>query len=169
MTPVLRQHAEIQCAHELEELQKADNRQRPTNWALSPWAVTDYLLGVRLDNGFEVTPKYIGSRRLMEIAVATLATDRAAVRRSRHRQITAWQFASASGWPPPPWPATSARCTPRSNGWTDRSVSPTGRPCSGTSPPPTATAPAASWDLDRAERLIPTLSLILGVETDESG
>jgi hypothetical protein len=63
MTPVLRQHAEIQCAHELEELQKADNRQRPTNWALSPWAVTDYLLGVRLNNGFEVTPKYIGSRR----------------------------------------------------------------------------------------------------------
>lgn len=77
MTPVLRQHAEIQFAHELEELQKADTRQRPTNWALSPWAVTDYLLGVRLDNGFEVTPKYIGSRRLMEIAVATLVTDRA--------------------------------------------------------------------------------------------
>jgi MoxR-like ATPase len=77
MTPVLRQHAEIQFAHELEELQKADTRQRPPNWALSPWAVTDYLLGVRLDNGFEVTPKYLGSRRLMEIAVATLVTDRA--------------------------------------------------------------------------------------------
>ena len=39
--------------------------------------MTDYLLGVRLDNGFEVTPKYIGNRRLVEIAVATLATDRA--------------------------------------------------------------------------------------------
>ncbi len=77
MTLVLRQHAEIQFAHELDELQKADTRQRPPNWALSPWAVTDYLLGVRLDNGFEVTPKYIGNRRLMEIAVATLVTDRA--------------------------------------------------------------------------------------------
>ena len=77
MSQVLRQHAETQFAHELEELQKADTRQRPTHWALSPWAVTDYLLGIRLDNGFEVTPKYIGGRRLMEIAVATLATDRA--------------------------------------------------------------------------------------------
>ena len=36
-----------------------------------------YLLGGKLDNGFEIEPKYIGQRRLMEIAVATLATDRA--------------------------------------------------------------------------------------------
>jgi MoxR-like ATPase len=39
--------------------------------------VVTYLMGGKLDNGFEVSPKYIGSRRLMEIAVATLATDRA--------------------------------------------------------------------------------------------
>jgi MoxR-like ATPase len=39
--------------------------------------VTDYILGTRLPNGFEVTPKYIGDRRLVEVAVATLATDRA--------------------------------------------------------------------------------------------
>ncbi len=77
MSLVLRQHAETQFAHELVELQKSDARQRPANWALSPWAVTTYLLGGQLDNGFEVTPKYIGHRRLMEIAVATLATDRA--------------------------------------------------------------------------------------------
>ncbi|PTT78647.1 ATPase, partial [Pelomonas sp. HMWF004] len=31
----------------------------------------------RLDNGFELSAKYIGDARLMEIAVATLATDRA--------------------------------------------------------------------------------------------
>ena len=36
-----------------------------------------YLLGGTLENGFEVTPKYIGSERLIEIAIATLATDRA--------------------------------------------------------------------------------------------
>ena len=36
-----------------------------------------YLLGGTLDSGFAVTPKYIGNRRLMEVAVATLATDRA--------------------------------------------------------------------------------------------
>ena len=74
---VLRQHAEQQFAEELAALQAVDNRPRPPSWRLSPWAVTTYLMGGKLDNGFEVTPKYIGSRRLMEIAVATLATDRA--------------------------------------------------------------------------------------------
>src|SRR5919199_4165365 len=74
---VLRQHAEQQYAEELHELAKADDRQRPPNWKLSPWAVSTYLLGGRLPNGFEVTPKYIGNARLIEIAVSTLATDRA--------------------------------------------------------------------------------------------
>jgi MoxR-like ATPase len=77
MSEALRQHAEQLFAEELDELKKADNRQRPTNWNLSPWAVSTYLLGGKLENGFQVTPKYIGSRRVIEIAVATLATDRA--------------------------------------------------------------------------------------------
>ena len=76
-TTVLRQHAEQQFAEELAALQHADQRQRPPNWKLSPWAVVTYLMGGRLDNGFEIVPKYIGSQRLMEIAVSTLATDRA--------------------------------------------------------------------------------------------
>jgi len=76
-TNVLRQHAEQQFAEELAQLQKTDTRQKPENWLLSPWAVVTYLIGGKLDSGFEVSPKYIGSRRLMEIAVATLATDRA--------------------------------------------------------------------------------------------
>jgi MoxR-like ATPase len=74
---VLRAHAEQQYAEELHELARADTRQRPPNWRLSPWAVATYLLGGRLDSGFAVTPKYIGSRRLIETAIATLATDRA--------------------------------------------------------------------------------------------
>ncbi|WP_431477173.1 ATP-binding protein [Massilia eburnea] len=74
---VLRQSAEQQFAHELAALKEADQRQRPPNWELSPWAVATYLLGGTLDNGFEITPKYIGKRRIIEIAVATLATDRA--------------------------------------------------------------------------------------------
>ena len=77
MSEALRQHAEHLFAHEIDELRKADSRQRPSNWNLSPWAVATYLLGGKLDNGFEVTPKYIGNRRVIEIAVATLATDRA--------------------------------------------------------------------------------------------
>lgn len=76
-TTVLRQHAEHQFAEELAALQQVDQRQRPANWKLSPWAVVTYLMGGRLSNGFEIVPKYIGSQRLMEIAVSTLATDRA--------------------------------------------------------------------------------------------
>lgn len=74
---VLRQHAEQQYAEELAELAKADKRQRPPNWQLSPWAVRTYLTGGTLPNGFVISPKYIGNARLIEIAVATLATDRA--------------------------------------------------------------------------------------------
>lgn len=74
---MLRQHAEIQFAEELDQLIRIDKKQRPEQWRLSPWAVATYLLGAKLDNGFEISAKYIGSRRLIEIAVATLATDRA--------------------------------------------------------------------------------------------
>ncbi|HYE72988.1 MAG TPA: AAA family ATPase, partial [Blastocatellia bacterium] len=77
MTTLLREHAEQQFAEELAELAKQDDRQRPPNWKLSPWAVATYILGGKLDNGFVVSPKYIGNRRLIEIAIATLATDRA--------------------------------------------------------------------------------------------
>jgi len=74
---VLRQHAEQLFAEELAELKKQDTGHLPPNWLLSPAAVVTYLMGGKLKNGFEVSPKYIGSRRLMEIAVATLTTDRA--------------------------------------------------------------------------------------------
>src|SRR5438552_629831 len=76
-TTVLRQHAEQQYATELDALAKSDSRTRPPNWKLSPWAVSTYILGGKLDTGFEITPKYIGDRRIIEIAVSTLATDRA--------------------------------------------------------------------------------------------
>lgn len=74
---ILRQHAEQLYAQELDELQKQDDNKRPANWKLSPQSVVVYLIGGKLKNGFEVSPKYIGNRRLMEIAVATLTTDRA--------------------------------------------------------------------------------------------
>jgi MoxR-like ATPase len=74
---VLRAHAEEEYAEELEVLAQQDSKPRPPGWRLSPWAVRLYLMGGRLDNGFEVTPKYIGNARLMEIAIATVATDRA--------------------------------------------------------------------------------------------
>ncbi|MEU0516456.1 AAA family ATPase [Streptosporangium sp. NPDC006007] len=73
MTTVLRAHAEDQYAEELAILAKDDDRVRPPGWKLSPWAVTGYILG----DGDRITPKYIGPRRIVEVAVATLATDRA--------------------------------------------------------------------------------------------
>ena len=77
MRTLLRLHAEEQYAHELEELIKQDSGQRPPNWKMSPRSVVTYLMGGKLKNGFQVSPKYIGNQRLMEIAVATLTTDRA--------------------------------------------------------------------------------------------
>ena len=76
-TPVLRQHAEIQYAAELAALAAQDERPRPPKWKLSPWAVTDYLLGKILADGTVISAKYIGDRRVIEVAVTTLATDRA--------------------------------------------------------------------------------------------
>ena len=77
MSTVLRQHAEQLFSEELDELKKADTEKRPPNWNLSPQAVVTYILGGKLKNGLQVTPKYIGNKRLIEIAVATLTTDRA--------------------------------------------------------------------------------------------
>jgi MoxR-like ATPase len=74
---ILRPHAEQEYAEELSVLSRLDDRPRPPRWRLSPWAVVTYLVGGRLSDGTVLTPKYVGSRRLMEVAVATIATDRA--------------------------------------------------------------------------------------------
>jgi MoxR-like ATPase len=76
-TDLLRAHAEDAWADELAALAAADDRPRPPQWRLSPWAVTTYLLGGTLPDGTTVTAKYLGHRRIIEVAVATLATDRA--------------------------------------------------------------------------------------------
>src|SRR3954462_1382154 len=75
-TEVLRPHAEVEYAEELAALTSVDDRPRPPAWLLSPSAVVTYLLGGRVGD-VEITPKYVGPRRLIEIAVATIATDRA--------------------------------------------------------------------------------------------
>ena len=73
----LRPHAEFVYAAELDALTRADDRARPPRWRMSPWAVVTYVMGGVLPDGTLVTPKYVGARRLIEVAVATLATDRA--------------------------------------------------------------------------------------------
>jgi MoxR-like ATPase len=74
---VLRQQAEQAYAGELAALAAADTQPRPPSWRLSPWAVRTYVLGGELPDGTAIKPKYIGNARRIEVAIATLATDRA--------------------------------------------------------------------------------------------
>jgi MoxR-like ATPase len=69
--------AEQQYASELEALRAGDSTPRPPQWQLSPRAVVTYVMGGQAADGTAITPKYVGNRRLIETAVATLATDRA--------------------------------------------------------------------------------------------
>src|SRR6516225_8229049 len=73
---VLRQPAEVEYAAELAALRAADRDARPEGCALSPRTVRTYILGGKLA-GAEIRPKYLGNQRVVEIAIATLATDRA--------------------------------------------------------------------------------------------
>jgi MoxR-like ATPase len=76
-TYLQRRHAEDEYGHELAALAVGDDRVKPPGWRLSPAAVVTYLLGGVAADGTPVVPKYVGDRRLVEVAVATLATDRA--------------------------------------------------------------------------------------------
>jgi MoxR-like ATPase len=73
----LRIVAEQANADELAALGRGDDFPRPPNWKLSPQAVVTYLMGGKARDGTPIGAKYVGNRRLIETAVATLATDRA--------------------------------------------------------------------------------------------
>ena len=73
----LRQSAEEIYSEELKALAHGDERPRPEGWKMSPQAVVTYILGGKAANGTPIAAKYVGKRRLIETAVATLATDRA--------------------------------------------------------------------------------------------
>lgn len=72
---MLRAPAEVLYAEELEQLAKQDKHPRPPGWKLSPRAVATYITGGKAGS-LAITPKYIGHKRLVEIAVSTLVTDR---------------------------------------------------------------------------------------------
>ena len=76
MTEALRLPAEKTYAAELAAL-SADEGARPPGWVLTPRAALTYLMGGKAKNGTAIGAKYIGDRRLVETAIATLATDRA--------------------------------------------------------------------------------------------
>lgn len=73
---VLREPAERIFASELAALAETDTHERPPGWKLSPRAVLTYVLGGKAGE-VEISPKYVGQSRLVEIAIATLVTDRA--------------------------------------------------------------------------------------------
>jgi MoxR-like ATPase len=77
MSEKLRLPAEQDYAAELAALAAGDSFHRPPGWALSPKAVVTYLMGGKAGDGTVITPKYVGDARLIQTAVATLATDRA--------------------------------------------------------------------------------------------
>ncbi len=73
---ILRQPAEVIYQEEIKSLIKHDKNEVPTGWQMSPQAVLTYIVGGSTPD-MDITPKYIGNRRLVEICIATLLTDRA--------------------------------------------------------------------------------------------
>lgn len=76
MNDILRKTAEEQFKHEIDALIAAEKNEIPYGWKMSPKSVLTYIIGGKV-NGVEITPKYIGNKRLVEIAISTILTDRA--------------------------------------------------------------------------------------------
>jgi len=73
---ILRLTAEEQYADEIKALIENEKNPIPVGWQMSPLSVLTYIIGGK--SGKQViTPKYIGNKRLVEIAISTLVTDRA--------------------------------------------------------------------------------------------
>lgn len=73
---VQRLPAEALYQREIDALIAAETDAVPTGWRMSPRSVLTYITGGRV-KGVDITPKYMGNKRLVEIAIATLITDRA--------------------------------------------------------------------------------------------
>ena len=82
-TAIIRQPAEVRSARELAALKANDRWPMPPGWHLSPRMVESFIMGakepMRGPDGepVAITPKYVGDRRLIQVAIATLASDRA--------------------------------------------------------------------------------------------
>ncbi|HEY7036877.1 MAG TPA: AAA family ATPase [Thermomicrobiales bacterium] len=82
-TAIIREAAETRCASELAALEAQDRFPRPPGWHLSPRMVETFILGTDLPvagpdgEKVAITPKFVGDRRLVQVAIATLASDRA--------------------------------------------------------------------------------------------
>ncbi|MGE5549263.1 MAG: AAA family ATPase [Bacteroidota bacterium] len=72
---ILRLPAEKLYQDEIEALIANEKEPIPTGWRMSPRSVLTYICGGKVGKK-EIVPKYIGGKRLVEMAVATLVTDR---------------------------------------------------------------------------------------------
>lgn len=76
MSEIQRLPAEELYKEELEALIENETNPVPDGWRMSPKSVLTYIIGGKSGNKV-ITPKYMGDRRLVEICIATLVTDRA--------------------------------------------------------------------------------------------
>jgi len=75
-TDILRLPAEILYKDEIEALIAEDKDDKPFGWRMSPRQALKFIIGGKAGK-VEITSKYLGHDRLVEVAVATLLTDRA--------------------------------------------------------------------------------------------
>jgi MoxR-like ATPase len=74
LSEIQRPAAETLYADELVKLKKRDrDKPRPAGWQLTPTSVVTFVLG---DEQAGITPKFVGSRALIERCVVALATNR---------------------------------------------------------------------------------------------
>ena len=76
MSDILRLPAEELYKNELEALIRNEKEPVPSGWKMSPKSVLTYIMGGESGDTV-ITPKYMGDRRIVEICIATLVTDRA--------------------------------------------------------------------------------------------
>ena len=73
---ILRLSAEQLYKNEIDALIANENAPIPKGWQMSPKSVLTYIMGGKVGDTV-ITPKYMGDRRVVEICIATLLTDRA--------------------------------------------------------------------------------------------
>ncbi|HMU81921.1 MAG TPA: AAA family ATPase [Leptospiraceae bacterium] len=74
----VRLSAESKFEKEIQALIAGDKSEKPPGWAMTPRAAETYLMGSdKPVGGVKITPKYIGDASIIQVAIATLASDRA--------------------------------------------------------------------------------------------
>lgn len=73
---MLRLPAELLYKNEIDALIENETNPVPDGWQMSPKSVLTYIMGGK-SGKVNITPKYMGDKKIVEICIATLVTDRA--------------------------------------------------------------------------------------------